>query len=131
MRIAPSAACTHVSLLTCHSSQQIMEKPTHPRLGAHMSIDGGLHRALERGHSIGCEAIQLFTRNNVRWKAKARTEEELRLYRETLTRTGIVRIDRAWIWIGRSLVTHSIATLTSLGLLQVGTIFSSIRGYIT
>jgi len=57
-----------------------------------MSIDGGLHLALERGHSIGCETIQLFTRNNVRWKAKARTAEELDLYRETLARTGITPV---------------------------------------
>ena len=54
-----------------------------------MSIDGGLHMALERGHSIGCDTIQLFTRNNVRWKAAARTPEELDLYRETRARTGI------------------------------------------
>jgi deoxyribonuclease-4 len=60
-----------------------------PRLGAHMSILGGLHLALERGHSIGCETIQLFTRNNARWKAKERTPEELELYRETLAQTGI------------------------------------------
>ena len=62
---------------------------TRPRLGAHMSIAGGLHLALERGHAIGCETIQLFTRNNVRWKAAPRTEEELALYRETQKRTGI------------------------------------------
>ena len=55
-----------------------MKELTPPRLGAHMSIDGGLHLALERGHSIGCETIQLFTRNNVRWKANPRTEEELK-----------------------------------------------------
>jgi deoxyribonuclease-4 len=54
-----------------------------------MSILGGLHLALERGHSIGCETIQLFTRNNARWKAKERTPEELELYRETLAQTGI------------------------------------------
>jgi deoxyribonuclease-4 len=54
-----------------------------------MSINGGLHRALELGHSIGCETIQLFTRNNVRWKAKPRTEEELELYREVLSQTRI------------------------------------------
>jgi deoxyribonuclease-4 len=60
-----------------------------PRLGAHMSISGGLHRALERGYSIGCEAIQLFTRNSNRWKSKARTPEELDLFRETWERTGI------------------------------------------
>jgi len=57
-----------------------------------MSILGGLHLALERGHSIGCETIQLFTRNSARWKAKARTPEELELYRETLARTGIVPV---------------------------------------
>jgi deoxyribonuclease-4 len=54
-----------------------------------MSIDGGLHLALERGHSVGCETIQLFTRNNLRWEAKPRTAEELALYRETLIRTAI------------------------------------------
>jgi deoxyribonuclease-4 len=54
-----------------------------------MSIRGGLHLALERGQSIGCETIQLFTRNNARWKAKARTPEELAQYRETLAQTGI------------------------------------------
>ena len=60
-----------------------------PRLGAHMSILGGLHLAVERGHSIGCETIQLFTRNSSRWKAKERTPEELALYRETLAQSGI------------------------------------------
>jgi len=60
-----------------------------PRLGAHMSISGGLHKALERGHSIGCQAIQLFTRNSNRWKSKKRTPEELELFRQTQAETGI------------------------------------------
>ncbi len=60
-----------------------------PRLGAHMSIQDGLHMAVERGHSIGCEAIQVFTRNASRWKSKKRTPEELELYRQALSRTGI------------------------------------------
>jgi deoxyribonuclease-4 len=54
-----------------------------------MSILGGLHKALERGDSIGCETIQLFLRNSNRWKAKPRTPEDLALYRETQARTGI------------------------------------------
>jgi deoxyribonuclease-4 len=54
-----------------------------------MSINGGLHMALERGHSIGCETIQLFTRNNVRWKAKPRTDDELEHYHATLAQTDI------------------------------------------
>lgn len=32
-----------------------------------MSIEGGLYRALERGHSIGCNTIQIFTKNSNRW----------------------------------------------------------------
>jgi deoxyribonuclease IV len=29
-------------------------------LGAHMSIAGGLHRALWRGHEIACSVVQIF-----------------------------------------------------------------------
>lgn len=60
-----------------------------PRLGAHMSILGGLHLALERGQSIGCETIQVFTRNSNRWHSKQRTPEELELFRKTQIETGI------------------------------------------
>ena len=42
-----------------------------------MSIEGGLFRALERGHSIGCATIQIFTRNNARWAARDLMEEEV------------------------------------------------------
>jgi deoxyribonuclease-4 len=54
-----------------------------------MSILGGLHLALERGHSIGCQSIQLFLRNSNRWQSKPRTAEDLTLYRETLSRVDI------------------------------------------
>lgn len=60
-----------------------------PRFGAHMSILDGLHKALERGRSIGCETIQIFTRNSNRWQSKARTPEELELYRARLAEVEI------------------------------------------
>jgi deoxyribonuclease-4 len=60
-----------------------------PKLGAHMSIAGGLHKAVERGRQTGCESIQIFTRNSNRWKSKARTAEELELYRQTLAESDI------------------------------------------
>jgi deoxyribonuclease-4 len=50
-------------------------------LGAHMSIAGGVHRALERGRSIACEAVQIFTRNQLRWYSPALQEEEIRSFR--------------------------------------------------
>jgi deoxyribonuclease-4 len=40
-----------------------------PLLGCHVSAAGGLHRVFERGDSLGCTAIQLFTRNQRRWDA--------------------------------------------------------------
>jgi len=38
-------------------------------LGAHMSIAGGLWKSIERGEELGCEAIQIFTRNQLQWRS--------------------------------------------------------------
>lgn len=58
-------------------------------LGAHMSIAGGLHLALERGRAVGCSAIQLFVKNQVQWTARPLTEEEVRLFKKAQRATGI------------------------------------------
>ena len=50
-------------------------------LGAHMSISGGVHTAHERGMSIGCTTIQLFTKNNTRWSGKPLSEEDIENYK--------------------------------------------------
>ena len=47
-----------------------------------MSISGGIHLSLERGQSIGCNAIQLFVKSSNQWKAKVLGEEDIRLFRE-------------------------------------------------
>ena len=39
-------------------------------LGAHMSIGGGVHRAIERSRSIECTAMQIFVKNNMQWFAR-------------------------------------------------------------
>lgn len=46
-------------------------------LGAHMSIGGGVHTAIERGCSIKCTAIQIFVKNNMQWFARPFTREEI------------------------------------------------------
>lgn len=58
-------------------------------LGAHMSIEGGLFRALERGGSIGCQTIQLFSKNSNRWAAKELTDSEIQEFKTTRAQTGI------------------------------------------
>lgn len=51
-------------------------------LGAHVSIAGGIDKAIGRGEEIGCTAIQVFTANASRWQTKPlddRAVERLRL----------------------------------------------------
>lgn len=38
-----------------------------PRLGAHMSVAGGVDRAIDRARSVGCTALQIFLKNNNQW----------------------------------------------------------------
>jgi deoxyribonuclease-4 len=49
-------------------------------LGAHMSIAGGVHRAIERARSIGCSAMQIFVKNNMQWFARPFTRAEIRTF---------------------------------------------------
>lgn len=61
-------------------------------LGAHMSIAGGLHKAVERGLEAGCGVIQVFTQNSNQWKGKSLTESDISLYRERLAEAGIRQV---------------------------------------
>jgi len=49
-------------------------------LGAHMSIGGGAHMAIERARSIQCTAMQIFVKNNMQWFARPLTREEIRAF---------------------------------------------------
>ena len=40
-------------------------KKMEPLIGAHISIEGGIGKALLTGYEIGCEAIQLFLKSNI------------------------------------------------------------------
>ena len=58
-------------------------------VGAHMSIAGGLHLALERGHALGCGAVQIFLKNQRQWAAKPLGADEARAFQAARRRTGI------------------------------------------
>jgi deoxyribonuclease IV len=55
-----------------------------PLLGAHMSIAGGYYKAVEAAAQHGMEVVQLFTKNNNQWRAKAIGEEDVRRFRGAL-----------------------------------------------
>ncbi len=49
-------------------------------LGAHMSIAGGVHMAIERACSINCTAMQIFVKNNMQWFARPLSTDEIRAF---------------------------------------------------
>jgi deoxyribonuclease-4 len=51
-------------------------------IGAHMSIAGGMHRALEQGIRAGCRALQVFLKNSCQWQGKSLTEADRALFNE-------------------------------------------------
>jgi deoxyribonuclease IV len=58
-------------------------------LGAHMSIAGGLSLALERGHALGCFAVQIFVKNQRQWAARPLGADEVRAFHAARRATGI------------------------------------------
>jgi deoxyribonuclease-4 len=48
-----------------------------PLLGAHMSIEGGLHRAFERIIAVKGESLQIFSKNQRQWRAPELTPSEI------------------------------------------------------
>lgn len=61
-------------------------------IGAHMSIAGGLHLALERGQAIGCGAVQIFLKNQRQWAARPLTAEDVRAFAAARRRTSLRRV---------------------------------------
>jgi deoxyribonuclease IV len=60
-----------------------------PILGAHQSIAGGYYKAVELAAGIGCQCVQLFTKNNNQWRAKALTDDDTKKFKDALARLNI------------------------------------------
>jgi deoxyribonuclease-4 len=60
-----------------------------PRLGAHMSVAGGLPRAVERAILHGCAAFQIFAKNANQWRGRVVPREEIREFRAKVKASGL------------------------------------------
>jgi deoxyribonuclease IV len=60
-----------------------------PRLGAHMSVAGGLPRAVERAVVHRCQALQIFAKNASQWRGRPIPREEVREFRARINASGI------------------------------------------
>ena len=58
-------------------------------LGAHMSVAGGAFRAVERAREAGCNALQIFVKNQHRWQGRTPSEEEIGKFRERYRASGL------------------------------------------
>ena len=63
-----------------------------PRIGFHAPIAGGLQRALERSRELGCDTVQIFSRNPRGWVAKPLTVEEIAAFKATRATTNITPV---------------------------------------
>jgi len=57
-----------------------------------MSIAGEISRAIERGESIGCTAIQIFTKSNRQWYAKPIEEKDAQAFKQAWKNSSIKSI---------------------------------------
>jgi deoxyribonuclease IV len=51
------------------------------KLGAHTSVAGGVHKAIERSRTFGGTALQIFSKNNNRWAAPPLSDEQIEAWR--------------------------------------------------
>lgn len=64
----------------------------HDLLGAHVSTQGGVERAPDRGAAIGASAIQLFTKPPSQWREPTLTTATVHAFRAALKRTHIAAV---------------------------------------
>lgn len=59
------------------------------RLGFHVSISGGFPLAVRRAHELGCDCMQIFSRNPRGWTVKPVAADEITEFRELREQWGI------------------------------------------
>ena len=62
------------------------------RIGAHMSVAGGVSNAIARAQLHGCEALQIFTKNANQWLGRPLADDEIRRFRAEAEASGITPI---------------------------------------
>lgn len=61
-------------------------------LGAHMSIAGGVRNAPLLAASVGCTALQIFTKSSNQWKASPLADGEVEAFKRNVAEGGILAV---------------------------------------
>ena len=62
------------------------------RIGAHMSVAGGVSQAVRRALLHGCEALQIFTKNANQWRGATITPDDARTFRTLVDESGLAPV---------------------------------------
>ncbi|MGE3799963.1 MAG: deoxyribonuclease IV [Candidatus Kapaibacterium sp.] len=65
------------------------------KLGAHTSVAGGLHKAIERSKTFGGTALQIFSKNNNQWVGKPLTDQLVEQWFQAVSESPIDLADIA------------------------------------
>jgi deoxyribonuclease-4 len=58
------------------------------KFGAHMPTSGGLYKAFGHGERVGCDTIQIFSKNQQQWRGKPLLDQDIAQFRAEQQRTG-------------------------------------------
>lgn len=64
-------------------------RPLLARIGAHLSVAGGVHTAIARATDLHMSAVQVFTRNNRQWRARPLAPDSIRQWRAQFAASGL------------------------------------------
>ena len=67
-------------------------KQSVPRIGLHLPIAGGLQNALLKAKALGCDTLQIFSRNPRGWKARPLEDEEVEQFKRVRGETGVAPV---------------------------------------
>lgn len=62
---------------------------TSYKVGFHVSIAGGINKAVDNAKAVECSAFQIFSRNPRGWQAKPLAPDDATLFRQKLAASGI------------------------------------------
>lgn len=59
------------------------------KLGVHVSAAGKIYKSIDRATELGCNAMQIFSRNPRQWRKTVISEEDLRIFKENRKKAKI------------------------------------------
>ena len=99
------------------------------KFGAHVSISGGVFNAPQNGTDSGCNVVQIFTKNQMQWRVKALSDEDVEKFKREEERTGVEAVcvhasylinlggaDKQKLWLSRQNFIQEMERVEALGI---------------